>query len=54
MIQSVVSEKGLVNEFDNLHIFDASVIPKIPRGMLNLTVFAIAEKMSDMLIQSIQ
>ena len=52
--QSVVSEKGLVNGFDNLHIFDASVIPKIPRGMLNLTVFAIAEKMSDMLIQSIQ
>ena len=51
--ESVVSEKGLVNGFDNLYIFDASVMPKIPRGMLNLTVFAIAEKMSDMLIQSI-
>jgi len=51
--QSVVNDQGLVNGFDNLYIFDASVMPKIPRGMLNLTVFAIAEKMSSMLIQSI-
>jgi choline dehydrogenase-like flavoprotein len=42
---AVVDDKGLVREFNNLHIFDASIMPRIPRGMLNLTVFAMAEKL---------
>ena len=42
---AVVDDKGVVREFNNLHIFDASIMPRIPRGMLNLTVFAMAEKL---------
>jgi choline dehydrogenase-like flavoprotein len=42
---AVVDYKGLVRGFKNLYIFDASIMPRIPRGMLNLTVFAMAEKL---------
>ena len=48
---SVVNERGLVHGFDNMYIFDASIMPQIPRGMLNLTVFTIAEKMAKHFIE---
>lgn len=43
---AVVDPTGRVHGFENLYVADASVMPTIPRGMINLTVYAIAEKIA--------
>ena len=45
--EAVVDAEGRVRGFENLHVADASVMPAIPRGMLNLTVYAVAEKLAE-------
>jgi choline dehydrogenase-like flavoprotein len=35
--------------FDNLYVADASIIPTIPRANPNLTVAAVAERLSSLL-----
>ena len=44
--EAVVDATGRVRGFENLYVADASVMPAIPRGMLNLTVYAVAEKLA--------
>jgi choline dehydrogenase-like flavoprotein len=46
-IGSVVDENGCVLGFENLYVADASIIPVIPRANTNLTVAALAEKLSE-------
>ena len=41
---AVVDGSGLVHGFSNLYVMDASTMPEIPRAMINLTVYAMAEK----------
>lgn len=43
---AVTDGEGRVRGFDNLVIGDASLMPDIPRGMINLTVYAVAEKIA--------
>ncbi|MFN8532861.1 MAG: FAD-dependent oxidoreductase [Dehalococcoidia bacterium] len=43
---AVVDASGRVHGFDNLYVGDAAIMPTIPRGMIVLTVFAIAEKIA--------
>lgn len=43
---AVVGADGRVHGIDNLYVADASVMPSIPRGMIILTVYAIAEKVA--------
>jgi len=43
----VVSEKLLVYGTQNLRIIDASIFPLIPRGNLQATVYAVAERAAD-------
>ena len=43
---AVVDATGKVHGFDNLYVADASVMPTIPRGMIILSVYAIAEKIA--------
>ncbi len=45
--EAVVDASGRVRGFENLYVADASVMPAIPRGMLNLTVYAVAEKLAE-------
>ena len=45
--EAVVDATGRVRGFENLYVADASVMPTIPRGMLNLTVYAVAEKLAE-------
>lgn len=49
---AVVDPTGRVHGFDNLYVADASIMPTIPRGMINLTVYAIAEKIAAGLVSS--
>jgi choline dehydrogenase len=44
---AVADASGRVHGFDNLFVADASLMPTIPRGMINLTVYAMAEKIAD-------
>ena len=46
---AVVGADGKVYGFDNLYVADASVFPTIPRGMINLSVYAAAEKIAALL-----
>jgi choline dehydrogenase len=48
-IGRVVDGNGRVLGFDNLYVADASIIPSIPRANTNLTVAAVAEKLSESL-----
>ncbi|MCS7002373.1 MAG: GMC oxidoreductase, partial [Dehalococcoidia bacterium] len=43
---AVVDATGRVRGFANLYVADASIMPTIPRGMIILTVYAIAEKIA--------
>lgn len=43
---AVTDTAGRVRGFDNLVIGDASLMPTIPRGMINLSVYAVAEKIA--------
>jgi choline dehydrogenase len=43
---AVTDTRGRVKGFSNLLVADASVMPSIPRGMINLTVYAVAEKIA--------
>jgi choline dehydrogenase len=43
---AVTDTAGLVHGFENLVIGDASLMPDIPRGMINLSVYAVAEKIA--------
>ncbi len=43
---AVTDGQGRVRGFDNLVIGDASLMPDIPRGMINLSVYAVAEKIA--------
>jgi choline dehydrogenase-like flavoprotein len=46
-LEKVVSPvNGKVYGFDDLHIVDASVLPKSPRGNTQLSVYALAEKLA--------
>ncbi len=45
--EAVVDAEGRVRGFENLYVADASVMPAIPHGMLNLTVYAVAEKLAE-------
>ena len=43
---AVLDTNGKVYGFENLYVGDASVFPTIPRGMINLSVYAVAEKIA--------
>jgi choline dehydrogenase-like flavoprotein len=43
---AVLDTTGKVYGFENLYVADASVFPTIPRGMINLSVYAAAEKIA--------
>jgi choline dehydrogenase len=43
---AVTDRHGRVNGFDNLLVADASAMPSIPRGMINLSVYALGEKIA--------
>lgn len=43
---AVTDAHGRVQGFSNLLVADASIMPSIPRGMINLTVYAVAEKIA--------
>ncbi len=43
---AVVDASGRVRGFENLYVADASIMPTIPRGMIIMTVYAIAEKIA--------
>jgi 5-(hydroxymethyl)furfural/furfural oxidase len=43
---AVTDTTGRVRGFGNLVIADASLMPDIPRGMINLSVYAVAEKIA--------
>jgi choline dehydrogenase len=43
---AVVDATGRVRGFENLYVADASVMPTIPRGMIHLSVYAVAEKLA--------
>ena len=47
---AVTDANGRVHGFDNLYVGDASLMPTIPRGMIILTVYAVAEKIAAGLI----
>jgi choline dehydrogenase len=44
---AVVDPEGRVRGFDNLHVIDASVMPRIVRANVNASVQAIAERLSE-------
>ncbi len=44
---AVVDATGRVRGFENLYVADASVMPSIPRGMIHLSVYAVAEKLAE-------
>lgn len=44
---AVVDTTGRVRGFENLYVADASVMPSIPRGMIHLSVYAVAEKLAE-------
>ncbi|MCL6647510.1 MAG: FAD-dependent oxidoreductase [Chloroflexi bacterium] len=44
--EAVVDQRGKVHGFNNLFVADAAIMPTIPRGMIVLTVYAIAEKIA--------
>lgn len=46
---AVTDGAGRVTGFENLVVADASIMPTIPRGMINLTVYAVAEKIASVL-----
>jgi len=41
-----------VHGFDNLYVADASIMPTVPHAQINLTVYAIGEKIGDTLAES--
>ena len=45
----VVSDRLLVHGTRNLGIVDASIFPLVPRGNIQASVFAVAEKAADMI-----
>jgi len=45
----VVDEKLIVYGTNNLRIVDASIFPVIPRGNIQSTVYAVAEKAADII-----
>ncbi|KAK2736916.1 choline dehydrogenase [Colletotrichum kahawae] len=48
----VVNGKLLVRGTTNLRVCDASIFPIIPRGNILSTVYAVAEKTSDLLLET--
>lgn len=46
---AVVDNDGRVHGFDNLYVADASIMPSIPHGQLNLTVYAVGERIGQAL-----
>tara|TARA_B100000965_G_C19352918_1_gene652618 strand:- start:561 stop:734 length:174 start_codon:yes stop_codon:yes gene_type:complete len=49
---SVVDENLKVNGIQNLRVVDASVMPEIPSANLNAPTLMIAEKASDLILNS--
>jgi choline dehydrogenase len=49
---AVVDTGGRVHGFDNLYVADASIMPTIPHAQINLTVYAIGEKIGDALAEA--
>ena len=49
---AVVDGRGLVHGFDNLYVADASIMPTVPHTQINLTVYAIGEKIGEGLAES--
>jgi choline dehydrogenase-like flavoprotein len=45
----VVDERLVVYGTDNLRIVDGSVLPLVPRGNIMATVYAVAEKVADII-----
>ena len=51
-VMAVVDGVGRVHGFDNLYVADASLMPTIPRGMIHLSVYAVAERIAEGLVRS--
>ena len=49
----VVNERLVVYETRNLRIVDASVIPMSPRGNIQSSVYAVAERAADLIKQDL-
>lgn len=50
----VVDEELKVYGVKGLRVVDASVLPIIPRGNILTTVYAVAEKAADVLVESLR
>jgi len=47
---AVVDERLRVHGINGLRVIDASVMPEIPRAMVNAATIAIAERASDLVL----
>jgi len=50
----VVNERLMVYGTNNLRVVDASVIPLVPRGNIQSTVYAIAERAADIITEDLK